>query len=33
MIDLAKKTGTWTALDAIENGIIPDDLKALLKKE
>jgi len=32
MIDLAKKTGTWTALDAIENGIIPDDLKALLKR-
>lgn len=26
MIELAKKTGTWTALDAVEKGIIPPDL-------
>jgi len=28
MIDLAKKTGTWTAMDKVENGIIPPDLQA-----
>ena len=28
MIDLAKKTGTWTAMDEVENGIIPPDLQA-----
>lgn len=27
MIDLAKETGTWTAMDAVENGIIPPDLQ------
>ena len=27
MIELAKKTGTWTAMDDVENGIIPDDLQ------
>jgi uncharacterized protein YdeI (YjbR/CyaY-like superfamily) len=30
MIDLAKKTGTWTALDEVENLTIPDDMQALL---
>jgi uncharacterized protein YdeI (YjbR/CyaY-like superfamily) len=28
MVDLAKETGTWTALDDIERGIVPDDLAA-----
>jgi uncharacterized protein YdeI (YjbR/CyaY-like superfamily) len=27
MVELAKKTGTWTALDAVENITIPDDLQ------
>jgi uncharacterized protein YdeI (YjbR/CyaY-like superfamily) len=27
MIDLAKETGTWTAMDDVENGVIPDDLQ------
>ena len=27
MIDLAKKTGTWTAMDDVENGVIPKDLQ------
>ena len=27
MIDLAKKTGTWTAMDDVENGVIPEDLQ------
>lgn len=26
MIDLAKETGTWSAMDDVENGIIPKDL-------
>jgi uncharacterized protein YdeI (YjbR/CyaY-like superfamily) len=30
MIDLAKKTGTWTALDEVENLTIPDDMQVLL---
>ncbi len=30
MIELAKKTGTWTALDDVENLTIPDDLQAKL---
>ena len=30
MIDLAKKTGTWTALNDVENLTVPDDLQALL---
>lgn len=33
MIDLAQKTGTWTALDEVEAVVIPDDLQtALLTK-
>jgi len=28
LINLAKKTGTWTAMDDVENGVIPEDLKA-----
>jgi uncharacterized protein YdeI (YjbR/CyaY-like superfamily) len=31
MIDLAKRTGTWTALDAVENLTVPDDLQAALE--
>lgn len=27
LIDLAKKTGTWTAMDDVENGIIPPELQ------
>ena len=27
MIDLAKKTGTWEALDHVDHSVIPDDLK------
>ena len=27
MIDLAKRTGTWTAMDDVENGVIPEDLQ------
>ena len=27
MIILAKQTGTWTAMDDVENGIIPNDLQ------
>lgn len=27
MIVLAKQTGTWTAMDDVENGIIPEDLQ------
>lgn len=26
IIDIGKENGSWTALDAVENGIIPDDL-------
>ena len=29
MIEIAKKNGTWTALDEVENLIIPDDLQEL----
>jgi uncharacterized protein YdeI (YjbR/CyaY-like superfamily) len=29
MIELAKKTGTWTALDDVENLTVPEDLKLL----
>lgn len=32
LIELAKKTGTWTAMDDVENGVIPDDLKAAFTK-
>lgn len=28
MIELAKSTGTWTAMDDVENGVIPDNLQA-----
>ncbi len=28
MVELAKKTGTWTALEEVEQGIIPEDLQA-----
>jgi uncharacterized protein YdeI (YjbR/CyaY-like superfamily) len=28
MVELAKKTGTWTHLDDVEKGILPDDLIA-----
>jgi uncharacterized protein YdeI (YjbR/CyaY-like superfamily) len=31
MIELAKKTGTWTALDEVEAGIIPPDLQQALE--
>lgn len=27
IIETAKKNGSWTALDAVENGIIPEDLQ------
>jgi len=27
IIKMAKKNGSWTALDAVENGIIPEDLQ------
>ncbi|WP_194767170.1 YdeI/OmpD-associated family protein [Tamlana sp. I1] len=27
MVNFAKKTGTWTAMDAVEKGIIPDALQ------
>lgn len=27
MIDLAKKSGSWTALKKVQDGVIPDDLK------
>ena len=29
MVDLAKRTGTWTALEEVENAVIPSDLKKL----
>ncbi len=32
MIDLAKKTGTWTALVDVQNSVIPPDLQKLLDK-
>jgi len=32
MIDLAKKTGTWQALEAVQNSVIPGDLQLLLNK-
>lgn len=32
MIDLAKKSGTWNALDEIENLTVPDDLKKAFSK-
>ena len=32
MIDLAKKSGTWAALEKVQRSIIPEDLKILLLK-
>jgi uncharacterized protein YdeI (YjbR/CyaY-like superfamily) len=32
MVEIAQKTGTWTALDEVENLVIPDDLQAELNK-
>ncbi|WP_042366421.1 YdeI/OmpD-associated family protein [Streptacidiphilus neutrinimicus] len=32
-VDRAKKDGTWTALDAVENLLEPDDLRTLLDAE
>lgn len=32
MVELAKATGTWTALDEVEEGILPDDLKKRFSK-
>jgi uncharacterized protein YdeI (YjbR/CyaY-like superfamily) len=29
MIDLAKRTGTWNALDAVEETTVPDDMQQL----
>lgn len=31
-IELAKETGTWTALDDVENLIVPDEMQLLLNK-
>jgi uncharacterized protein YdeI (YjbR/CyaY-like superfamily) len=32
MISLAKNTGTWAAMDDVENGVIPNDLKQAFYK-
>ena len=32
IIDIGKQNGSWTALDTVENGIIPDDLQAAFDK-
>lgn len=32
MIEIAKKNGTWTALDEVENITIPQDLQDLFSK-
>ncbi|MFD2727040.1 YdeI/OmpD-associated family protein [Hyunsoonleella rubra] len=32
MIELAKTTGTWSAMDDVENGIIPEDLQKAFDK-
>ena len=32
MIDLAKKSGTWTALEKVQASIVPDDLQKLFDK-
>ena len=32
MIDLAKRTGTWTALKDVQNSVIPDDLQKSFDK-
>lgn len=33
MIDLAKEKGTWTALEEVQNSVIPDDLQKLFNKK
>ena len=30
MVRLAQESGTWTALDEVENGVVPEDLQAAL---
>ena len=32
IIEIGKKNGSWTALDDVENGVIPDDLQAEFDK-
>lgn len=32
MVDLAKESGTWTALENVESGLVPDDLRAALRR-
>jgi uncharacterized protein YdeI (YjbR/CyaY-like superfamily) len=32
LIDIAMKTGTWMALEAIQNSVIPEDLQQLFDK-
>jgi len=32
MINLAKETGTWTAMDDVENGVIPNNLQRAFDK-
>lgn len=32
MIDLAKQTGSWEALEEVQNLVVPKDLQALLNK-
>ena len=32
-INVAKENGSWTALDDVENGIIPEDLKIAFDKK
>ena len=32
MVELAKRSGTWTALDSSDKGIIPDDLASAFRK-
>jgi uncharacterized protein YdeI (YjbR/CyaY-like superfamily) len=31
MVEIAQKTGTWTALDEVENLVVPEDLQAALE--
>jgi uncharacterized protein YdeI (YjbR/CyaY-like superfamily) len=33
MVELAKQTGTWTALDEVEQSVVPADMQALLNKQ
>jgi uncharacterized protein YdeI (YjbR/CyaY-like superfamily) len=33
MVELAKNTGTWNALDEVEQQKVPDDMQALLQKQ